>query len=108
MLCVRYVPTDWASKVELTLEEVNRLNKLNLELASELAVVDQVYTPFQHGNFTCIMIKEVCVSVCIRTYVRVRVPVCSPYLLVQCSAYLASGSDPTDDSRRKLIDLATQ
>ena len=56
----RYVPTDWASKVELTLEEVNRLNKLNLELASNLAARDPVYTPFQHGNFTCIMIKEVC------------------------------------------------
>ena len=29
-------------------------------------------------------------------------------LLVQCSAFLASGSDPTDHSRRKRIDLATQ
>lgn len=55
----RYVPTDWATKVELTLEEVNKLNKLNMELASELAAKNPVYTPFQHGNFTCIMIKEV-------------------------------------------------
>ncbi|CAI8044553.1 Pyridoxal-dependent decarboxylase domain-containing protein 1 [Geodia barretti] len=55
---IQYVPTDWATKVELTLEEVNKLNKLNLELASDLATRDPVYTPFQHGNFTCIMIKE--------------------------------------------------
>ena len=58
-LCARYVPTDWSSKVELTLEEVNKLNKLNMELASELSAKNPVYTPFQHGNFTCIMIKEV-------------------------------------------------
>lgn len=45
--------------MELTLEEVNKLNKLNMELASELAAKNPVYTPFQHGNFTCIMIKEV-------------------------------------------------
>ena len=76
MLCVRYVPTDWASKVELTLEEVNRLNKLNLELASELAVADQVYTPFQHGNFTCIMIKEVCVCLCVYVHMYVCVYLC--------------------------------
>lgn len=56
---IRYVPTDWATKIELTLEEVNKLNKLNLDLASELAATNSVYTPFQHGNFTCIMIKEV-------------------------------------------------
>lgn len=56
----RYVPTDWAGKTELTLEEVNRLNKLNLELASDLSHKNSAYTPFQHGNFTCIMIKEVC------------------------------------------------
>ena len=55
----RFVPTDWASKAELTLEEVNKLNKLNLELASGLAARNPAYTPFQHGNFTCIMIKEV-------------------------------------------------
>ena len=70
----RYVPTDWATKVELTLEEVNKLNKLNLELASDLATRDPVYTPFQHGNFTCIMIKEVCV--CVR--------VCVCLCLCQC------------------------
>ena len=63
VLSCRYVPTDWATKVELTLEEVNKLNKLNLELASDLATRDPVYTPFQHGNFTCIMIKEVCACV---------------------------------------------
>ena len=55
----RYVPTDWSGKTELTLEEVNRLNKLNLELAGVLAQRNPIYTPFQHGNFTCIMIKEV-------------------------------------------------
>ena len=55
----RYVPTDWANKTELTLEEVNQLNKLNLELAASLTQRNPIYTPFQHGNFTCIMIREV-------------------------------------------------
>ena len=55
----RFVPMDWSGKTELTLEEVNRLNKLNLELAGILALRNPIYTPFQHGNFTCIMIKEV-------------------------------------------------
>ena len=55
----RYVPTDWASKTELTLEEVNKLNKLNLELAASISQRNPIYMPFQHGNFTCIMIKEV-------------------------------------------------
>lgn len=59
---IQFVPTDWATKVELTLEEVNKLNKLNMELASELAAKNPVYTPFQHGNFTCIMIKELAPS----------------------------------------------
>ena len=72
----RYVPTDWATKVELTLEEVNKLNKLNLELASDLATRDPVYTPFQHGNFTCIMIKEVCVRVSVSVSVLVCGHVC--------------------------------
>ena len=67
----RFVPTDWASKVELTLEEVNKLNKLNLELAKELATKNPAYTPFQHGNFTCIMIKEVCVCACVHACVCV-------------------------------------
>ena len=50
---------DWSGKTELTLEEVNRLNKLNLELAAILARKNPAYSPFQHGNFTCIMIGEV-------------------------------------------------
>ena len=59
-VCVcRYVPTLWADKTELTLEEVNKLNKMNVELSSFLSHIDPVYSLFQHGNFTCIMIKEV-------------------------------------------------
>jgi len=37
---------------------VNKLNKLNLELAASLTQRNPIYTPFQHGNFTCIMIRE--------------------------------------------------
>lgn len=55
----RYVPTDWADKVELTLEEVSELNSLNMELSVVLAEKNPVFTSFQHGNFSCIMIKEV-------------------------------------------------
>ena len=46
----------------------------------------------------------VCVDNCISSSFNSSVSI----TLVQCSAFLASGSDPTDDSRRKLIDLATQ
>ena len=55
----RYVPTDWASKTELSLEEVSELNTMNIELASILSKKNAAFTPFQHGNFSCIMIKEV-------------------------------------------------
>ena len=55
----RYVPKDWADKAELTLEEVSQLNSLNIELTSILSGFSPVFQPFQHGNFTCIMIKEV-------------------------------------------------
>lgn len=55
----RYVPTDWASKTELSLEEVSDLNAMNIELAGLLGKKNPAFTPFQHGNFSCIMIKEV-------------------------------------------------
>ena len=58
VLC-RYVPTDWATKTELTLEEVSELNTMNIELAGILGKKNPAFTPFQHGNFSCIMIKEV-------------------------------------------------
>lgn len=57
-LC-RYVPTDWALKTELTLDEVSELNTMNIELADLLGKKNPAFTPFQHGNFSCIMIKEV-------------------------------------------------
>ena len=57
----RYVPTDWALKTELTLEEVSELNTMNIELAGLLGKKNPAFTPFQHGNFSCIMIKEVSV-----------------------------------------------
>ena len=57
-LC-RYVPTDWALKTELTLDEVSELNTMNIELAGLLGKKNPAFTPFQHGNFSCIMIKEV-------------------------------------------------
>eukprot|EP00731_Ephydatia_muelleri_P029069 Em0020g713a len=56
---IQYVPKDWADKAELTLEEVSHLNSLNIELTSILSGFSPVFQPFQHGNFTCIMIKEV-------------------------------------------------
>ena len=56
----RYVPTDWANKTDLTLEEVSELNQLNIELSNILAQKNPAFSPFQHGNFSCIMIKEVC------------------------------------------------
>lgn len=55
----RYVPTDWALKTELTLDEVSELNTMNIELAGLLGKKNPAFTPFQHGNFSCIMIKEV-------------------------------------------------
>ena len=55
----RYVPTDWALKTELTLDEVSDLNTMNIELAGLLGKKNPAFTPFQHGNFSCIMIKEV-------------------------------------------------
>ena len=47
-----------------------------------------------------------CVSVSVCVYVVVmNGSGCSMYcILVQCSAFLASGSDPTDDSHRKRFD----
>ena len=54
----RYVPTDWANKTDLTLEEVSELNQLNIELSNVLAQKNPAFSPFQHGNFSCIMIKE--------------------------------------------------
>ena len=59
MLPSRYVPTDWADKTELSLEEVSELNQLNIELSSTLAEKNPSFSSFQHGNFSCIMIKEV-------------------------------------------------
>ena len=56
---LRYVPTDWAAKTELTLTEVSELNTMNIELAGLLGKKNPAFTPFQHGNFSCIMIKEV-------------------------------------------------
>ena len=53
------MPTDWASKTDLTLEEVSELNQLNIELSNMLAQKNPSFSPFQHGNFSCIMIKEV-------------------------------------------------
>ena len=58
VLC-RYVPTDWALKTELTLDEVSELNSMNIELAGLLGKKNPAFIPFQHGNFSCIMIKEV-------------------------------------------------
>eukprot|EP00731_Ephydatia_muelleri_P029089 Em0020g733a len=55
---IQYVPKDWADKAELTLEEVSHLNSLNIELTSILSGFSPVFQPFQHGNFTCIMIKR--------------------------------------------------
>ena len=55
----RYVPTDWATKTELSLDEVSELNTMNIELAGLLSKKNPAFTPFQHGNFSCIMIKEV-------------------------------------------------
>lgn len=55
----RYVPTDWANKTDLTLEEVSELNQLNIELSNMLSQKNPAFSPFQHGNFSCIMIKEV-------------------------------------------------
>lgn len=55
---IQYVPTDWANKTDLTLEEVSELNQLNIELSNVLAQKNPAFSPFQHGNFSCIMIKE--------------------------------------------------
>ncbi len=55
----RFVPTDWTNKQELVLDEVNELNKLNLEFCHCLTDTATVFSPFQHGNFTCILVKEV-------------------------------------------------
>ena len=55
----RYVPTEWLEKKELTLTEVDNLNKLNLELARTLSRNSNVFVPFQHGNFSCILVKDV-------------------------------------------------
>ena len=56
----RYVPLDWASKKELTVEEVKKLNQHNTELVKGLLQYTDLYTSYQHGNFTCIALKSVC------------------------------------------------
>ena len=59
-LCVcRYVPKDWASKKELTVEEVRKLNQHNGELVKGLFQHTNLYTNYQHGNFTCIALKSI-------------------------------------------------
>ena len=55
----RFVPSDWVNKQELVLDEVNDLNKLNMEFCQHMTALLPIFTPFQHGNFTCILIKEV-------------------------------------------------
>lgn len=66
----RYVPTDWANKTDLTLEEVSELNQLNIDLSNTLAQKNPSFGPFQHGNFSCIMIKEVRGGVLADTHTR--------------------------------------
>ena len=56
----RYVPLDWANKKELTVEEVKKLNQHNTELVKGLLQYTDLYTSYQHGNFTCIALKSVC------------------------------------------------
>ena len=53
------MPSEWLGKRELTLAEVDQLNKLNLELSRSLSRVSDVFGPFQHGNFSCILVKDV-------------------------------------------------
>lgn len=56
----RYVKTEYAEKQELTFEEVNSLNKLNIELCQHFnQTLSSVFQPFQHGNFTCVLVREV-------------------------------------------------
>ena len=59
LLSSRYVPTEWLEKKELTLSEVDNLNKLNLELSRCLTKISNVFAPFQHGNFSCVLVKDV-------------------------------------------------
>lgn len=66
---VQYVPTDWALKTELTLDEVSELNTMNIELADLLGKKNPAFTPFQHGNFSCIMIKELQADVNVQEFV---------------------------------------
>lgn len=58
---LRYVKSDFIEKQELTFEEVNLLNKLNIELCQHLnnETGVSVFQPFQHGNFTCVLLREV-------------------------------------------------
>ena len=60
-LSLRYVKGEFAEKQELTFEEVNMLNKLNIELCHFLNTQTgvSVFQPFQHGNFTCVLLREV-------------------------------------------------
>ena len=55
----RYLPLDWASKKELTVDEVRKLNQHNVDLVKGLHQHTNLYTSYQHGNFTCIALKSV-------------------------------------------------
>ncbi|XP_019855616.1 PREDICTED: pyridoxal-dependent decarboxylase domain-containing protein 1-like [Amphimedon queenslandica] len=57
---MQYVKSDFIEKQELTFEEVNMLNKLNIELCQHLNNESgvSVFQPFQHGNFTCVLLRE--------------------------------------------------
>jgi hypothetical protein len=55
---IQYVRSDYLEKQELTVEEVNTLNKLNIELSQHLNSFTSVFRSFQHGNFTCLIISE--------------------------------------------------
>ena len=60
MLFHRYIPLDWVSKKELTVDEVRKLNQYNTDVVKALLQHTTMYTVYQHGNFTCIALKYVC------------------------------------------------
>ena len=56
----RYIPEAFSGKMELTLDEVNTVNRLNYDLSRNLGYRNQeAFVFYQHGNFSCVQIKTV-------------------------------------------------
>ena len=53
------MPKTLENKTEITVDEVQKLNLLNKELGDKLAAKSEAFSVYQHGNFTCIALKNV-------------------------------------------------